>query len=172
MVFHRIGNPVTVEVVGLNVIGRIVLRVGAVKVLATVIHAALVGVVGRGGGDPNILRAVGDADVDQVAPRGVFEVIVQTVPVVVKQVGTGLVGVGVVLNFVKVVHAVGVAVRNARIGEPAEGPQQLLPVRQTIAVGVFVVIVAVIERGRDGPSVHALGVAKRTVAVGDLRGSP
>ena len=172
MVFHRVGNPVTVEVVGLNVIGRIVLRVGTVKVLAAVVHAALVGVVGRGGGDPNVLRAVGDTDVDQVAPRGVFEVIVQTVSVVVKQVGAGLVGVGVVLNFVKVVHAVGVAVCNAWIGEPAKSPQQLLPVRQTIAVGVFVVIVAVIQRGRDGPGVHAFRVAERTVAVGDLRGCP
>ena len=47
LVFHSIGNAVTVKVVGLNVIRGIVLRVGAVKVFAAVVHTALVGVVSR-----------------------------------------------------------------------------------------------------------------------------
>ena len=55
LVFHGIGNAIAVKVVGLNVIRRIVLRVGAVKVFATVVHTALVGIVSRRGRDPNIL---------------------------------------------------------------------------------------------------------------------
>ncbi len=47
LVFHSVWNAVAVEVVGLNVIGGVVFRVGAVKVLAAVVHTALVGVVGR-----------------------------------------------------------------------------------------------------------------------------
>ena len=44
LILNGIGDAVTVEVVGLNVVGRIVFWVGSVKVFCPVVHAALVAV--------------------------------------------------------------------------------------------------------------------------------
>ena len=170
LIFDGVGNAVAVKIVRLDVVGRVVLRVGSVEVFRAIVHAALVAVKVRRAGHPNVLRAVGDADVDEVASGGVFEVVVDSITVVVEQIGARLVRVGVVLDFVEIVHAVSIAVGDARVGTPPERTEQFLPVGQSVPVAVFVVVVAVLLSGPERTRRHGVGVAEGAVSVGDVAG--
>ena len=147
MVLNGIRDSIAVKVVGLNVVRRVILGIGSVKVFATVIHASLVGVVGGRSGHPYVLRTVGNSNVNQVTSRGVFEVIVQPVTIIIEEIGTRLVGIRIVLDFIEVIHAVRIAIGDARVREPTKGPEKFLPVGKTITVAVFEVIVTILLGG-------------------------
>ena len=167
-VFHRIGNAVPVEIVGLNVIGWVTFGVGAVEVFRSVIHPTRIGVKCIVSGRPHVRGTVGDANEGQVTAGRVFEVIVETVSVIVEEVAARLVGVGVVKHFVEVVHSVVVRIRQCWVGEPPKGAEQLLPVSKAVTVRVFVVVVAVVAVTPDAAVGHRLRVAERAVAVGHI----
>ena len=129
LVLNGVWNAVPVKVIGLDVVARVVFGIGAVEVFGSVINTSLIGVERVVTGHPNVGRAVGDADVNQVTPRGVFEVIVDAIVVIIQQIGARFVRVGVVADLFKIVHSVTVAVGKARVGEPSKRTEQFLPVR-------------------------------------------
>ena len=170
-VLEGVGDAVPVEVVGQHVVGRVVLRVRAVKVLVQVANATRIRVKLCGIGDPDVRGAVQDPDAVQRAARGVLEVAVQAVAVGVQRVDARVEGVRVVAHhLIEVVHAVVVRVGQGRVGEPPEHAEQFLPVGQAVRVGVGVVVVTVLAGAADGAVQGGLRVAPGAVAVRHVRG--
>ena len=66
LIFNSVWDAVTVKIIGLDIIGRIVFGIGAVKVFFAVVNSSLVGIKVVVSGRPNVLRAVRDANVNEV----------------------------------------------------------------------------------------------------------
>ncbi len=169
-VLESVGDAVAIEIVRQHVVGRIVLRIRAVKVLVQVTHAARIRVKLCGIGDPNVRGTVQDADAVQRTARGVLEVGVQAVTVGVERVDARIQRVRVVAHhLVEVVHAVVVCVGQGRVGEPTEHAEQFLPIGQTVRIRIGVVVVAVLTCAADRAVQGGLRVAEGAVAVRHVR---
>ena len=143
LLLYGIGYAVAISVNWIQVVGGVVLRIGPIEVLLAVGYAAVVGVGDVPHGVIGVQSTIAPNPVYQRASGGVLEVVVEAVAVGVQQDVAGDAGVGLIEYLVKIVDSVSVGVGHIGQRQVTPGPESLLPVREAVAVGVVVVVVAV-----------------------------
>ena len=143
LLLDGVGDAVAIGVQRVEIIRGVVLRVGPVDILLPVTHPSVVGVGDVPHGVVRIQGPVAPHAEIQGASGGVLEVVVQPVAVTVQIIVTGDAGICLVEYLIQVVDTVAVGVGHVRQRQVPPGAQKLLPVGQTVAIGIWIVIVAV-----------------------------